>query len=271
VRAQVDEGSLSWQRSSEPNQYLGRRVRHDRAAFAGEGRFPLTGKLAIRTEVDAYHDEFDDITLNENARVRAFAGLIYEKRPGLHSSINLGFGRGRSRPNDGFRRDVHSYESYLTGRIRGSITPKITGSAYAGVGEVRYRGSYRNRYALPVAGTDLTYGLDPRRTLVLAVYSGADYAPDGQAVDITRAFLSFTHVIVNRWQYILRGGPTHTVFRREIRQGTDRAWDAGAEFSYIPSARFRLGLTVSFTTQDSDAFDRGFDRTVTSLTSAYRF
>ena len=64
---------------------------------------------------------------------------------------------------------------------------------------------------------------------------------------------------------------TRTVYRREVRQATDNSWDASAEFNYVPSIRFRVGLGLSFTTQDSDARDREFDRSIVSLNSSYRF
>lgn len=264
---------LSWQRTSEPDQYLGRRVRHDRISGSTEGYFRLTGKLALQAEADAYNDKYKDRTLNDNTRWRVFTGLAYEKRPGLSSSLNFGYSEGRSKPNrfDTNTTAVRSEEHYMTVRLRGVITPKITGTVYGGFGQVRYRGGYANQYNLPVAGADLTWGVDPRRTVVLAAYSGADYAPDGQAVNSTRAFLSFTHVIIGRWQYIVRGGPTRTVFRREVRQSTDRSWEGGVEFAYTPSDRFRVGLGVSGAKHDSDVRDRKYDRYKTSLNSTYRF
>lgn len=265
------QSNLTWQRSSEPNQYLGRRVRHDRAAISGEGYLSLTGKLGLRGEADAYSDDFDDPTLNHNTKWRGYAGFVFDARPRLKLSLNLGGAKGRSEPNDSLRSEVRSTETYITARVRGELTPKITGNAYAGWSRVSYKGGYANRYNLPVAGADLTWGIDPRRTLVLAAYSGADYAPDGQAVDVTRAFLSFTHVIVGRWQYIVRGGPTHTVFRREIRQGTDDAWEGGLEFTYIPSDRFKVGAGLTYTLQESDSRDRDYDRAVFALESSYRF
>jgi hypothetical protein len=262
-----------WQRTSEPDLYLGHRILHARAAFSGEGYVPVSGKLGVRGEADVYTDNFEEPTLNHNRRWRTFGGLAYEKRPGLQASLNVGFGEGRSRPNRGdiSGGSVRSTETYFTSRIRGELTAKITGSAYAGFGRVKYRGGYSNRYNLPVAGADLTWGIDPRRTVVLAAYSGADYAPDGQSVNTTRAFLSFTHVVIGHWQYIIRGGPTHVVFRREVRQSTDNAWEGGVEFSYTPSERFRVATAVSLGHHDSDARERRYDRTLFSLESSYRF
>lgn len=264
---------FSWQRTSEPDQYLGQRVRHDRAEISGEGYFPLSGKLGLRGEVDAYHDKYKDQALNTNSRVRAFTGLAYELRPRLQTSFNVGYAEGRSRPRrtDLMGRPVNSEEIYFTARARGEITAKITGSVYAGMGRVRYDGGYTNSYNLPVAGADLTWGLDPRRTVVLAGYSGADYAPDGQAVDTSRAFLSYTHVIVGQWQYILRGGPTRTVFRREVRQSTDTAWEGGVEFGYTPSDRFRVSFGIVGSRHKSDVRERQYERTAFSLDSTYRF
>ncbi|WP_414663034.1 hypothetical protein [Horticoccus sp. 23ND18S-11] len=264
---------VAWQRTSEPDQYLGQRVQHDRASITGEGFVSLSGKLGLRGDVDAYVDEYEERTLNSNSRWRAFAGLAYEKRPGLQTSVNLGFARGRSRPNgrELGAAPVRSNEFYFTGKFRGEITPKITGNAYAGVGHVRYKGGYTNRYTLPVAGADLTWSVNPRRTVVLAAYSGADYAPDGQAVDTGRAFLSLTNVIVGSWQYTLRGGPTRTVFRREVKQSTDYSWEGGTEFAYAPSNRFRVGLGLMAGTHDSDVRERQYNRYVFTLDSSYRF
>lgn len=261
---------VSWQRVSEPNQYLARRVRHDRATLAGEGYMPLSGKFGLHAQADAYSDDFDDPTLNHNTRYRAFAGVSYDLRPRLKTALNIGGARGRSEPNFTGGSVVKSKELYLTARVRGEITAKLTGQMYAGWSRVTYEGGYANRHNLPVAGADLTWGIDPRRTVVLALYRGADYAPDGQAVEATKAFLSFTHVLINRWQYIVRGGPTHSVLRREVRQGTDDTWEGGIEFNYMPSERFRIGAGVTHTWQNSDASDRKYDRTTITLESTLR-
>lgn len=262
-----------WQRTSEPNQYLGQRIRHDRSSLGGEGYLPLTGKLGLRAELDAYHDDYKDDTLNSNAHARLFAGVAYERTPRLLTSLNLGYGHGESRPNrtDVSGAPVRSDEFYLTGKVRGELSPKVTGNAYLGLGQVRYRGGYSNRYTLPVAGADLTWGINPRRTVVLAAYSGADYTPDGQAVDTSRAFLAFTNAIVGSWQYTLRGGPARTVFRREATQSTDYRWEGGTELAYSPSKRFRVAVGLFAGTQDSDVREREFSRYVISLDSTFRF
>lgn len=259
------------QRTSEPNVYLGYRVRHDRFELNGQAFHPVSGKVGVTGTLQAFTDRFDDPTLSRNQRWLGFAGVGYEKRPGLLGSLELGFASGRSLPNRGNAADVSSREIYLTVRARGKLTPKITGNAYAGFGRVSYSGGYRNRYNLPIAGADLTWGIDPRRTLVLAAYSGADYAPDGQAVNTTRVFLSFTNVVIGHWQYVLRAGPTRTVFRREIKQSTDTAWEGAAEFSYIPSERFQVTAGVSLLKHRSDVVDRRYSRTVVSLKTSYRF
>lgn len=262
--------SLTWQRTADPNPYLGHRVRHARGEFAAEAFAPISGKLGARGEVDGYVDNYVGPTFNHNQHWRIFGGLTYEKRPGLEGSANIGYAEGKSQPNSG-QPAIRSTETYVTAKARGTLTAKLTGSVYAGFGQVEYKGGYQNRENMPVAGADITWGIDPRRTLVLAAYSGADYAPDGQAVNTSHAFLSFTHVVIGRWQYILRGGPTHTVFRREIRQSTDDAWEGGVEFAYIPSQKFRVSTGLTGRTQDSDMSDRRYDRVLFSVGSSYRF
>jgi hypothetical protein len=267
------KSNVSWARTSEPDQYLGRRIRHNRASASAEGYLSLSGKLGLRGEADVYDDDFDATIYNRNRRWRTIGGVAYSLRPRLQSSLNVGYAEGRSRPNlsDAGLRSVRSEEVDVTARFRGEITSKITGSLYFGYGEVRYKGGYSNRYGLPVAGADLTWGIDPRRTVVLACYSGTDYAPDGQAVDNTRAFLSFTHVIIGHWQYIVRGGPTRMVFRREVRQSTDTAWTGGLEFAYTPSDRFRVAAGVNATHHQSGVRDRQYDQGIFSIESTYRF
>ncbi|HMD61315.1 MAG TPA: outer membrane beta-barrel protein [Opitutaceae bacterium] len=265
--------SASWQRSSQPNEFLGERILNDQFSASGEGYVSLTGKLGIRGEGRFQFLTFDSENLNDSYRGQAFVGLAYERTPGMQLSLNLGTALGRSIPNDPerFASNVRSTEFYVTTRVEGKITDKISGSAYGGFGEVSYTGGYSNRSGLPVAGADLTWGIDPRRTLVLAAYSGADYSPDGQAIETTRAFLSFTHVIVARWQYILRAGPTYTVFSRQVRQRTDDVWDFGAEFAYQPSDRFRVYMSLGYTDHNSTTLDYQFQHEVVSFGSTYRF
>lgn len=263
----------SWVRSSQPNEFLGERILNDLLTVTGEGYLTLTGKLGIRANGEFQATTFDSESLNDSDRGQVFVGLAYEKGPQTQISINFGSAIGRSIPNDPARgvSNVRSTEYYVTARIEGQITDKISGSAYGGFGEVTYSGGYSNRNSLPVAGADLTWGIDPRRTVVLAAYSGADYAPDGQAIETTRAFLSFTHVIIDRWQYILRAGPTYTVFSRQTRQRTDTVFDCGAEFAYQPSDRFRVYVGVSYTSHDSTSFAYQFQHEIASIGSTYRF
>lgn len=262
----------SWLRTSEPNQYLGQRVEYEQTSFAGEGYLGLSGKTGLRGSAAYDAQNYFKSILNRNKRAEVFGGAAYKRTDTTELSLNVGFATGRSKPNDPARTaaDVRSKEYYLTAKILGEITPKITGSAYGGIGRVDYTGGYVNQRYLPVAGADLTWGFDPRRTLVLAVYSGARYSPDGVAANETHAFLSFTHVIVNRWQYIARFGPTFSTYRRETTR-KDRSWDAGLEFVYNPSDRFKVSLKESFTTQHSSTDIYGFDRSVTSLSATYHF
>lgn len=265
----VYQAKLLWTKASEPNPYLGRRVEYIKSAVVGEGYVPITGKIGLRGSVDFDSSRYED-SLNHNTRLQSFVGVAYKRSPLTEISLNVGGGVGRSTP-PGVGTPVKSRETYVTLRLRGEITAKISGSIHGGFGQVDYTGGYVNNYNLPVAGADLTWGIDPRRTLVLAAYSGADYTPDGQSVNNTRAFLSFNHVIINRWEYTLRGGPSHSTFRREFRQRTDDGWELGAEFAYKPSDRFRVSTGIAHTNQDSDIAFNQFDRTVFSLGSAYRF
>jgi hypothetical protein len=269
----IYRAEASWLRSSQPNQYLGERVRFEQTTVEAEGYLPLTGKLGVRGIADFDTTNYDNDRFNQNSRGGAFIGLTYQRVPHNELSLNFDAAYGHSKPNDParFASDVHSAEYDVTTRLRGEITAKISGNVYGGFGLVDYRGGYVKRNSLPVGGADLTWGFDPRRTLVLAAYSGAQYTPDGQAVTITRAFLSFTHVIINRWQYSVRAGPTHSVLSRDVRQRTDDAWDAGTEFAYRPSDRFRVSLSFNYTKQNSDIGAYEFTRDLTSAGASYHF
>ncbi len=269
----IYHAETSWVETAEPNQYLGRRVKHDVFTLTGEGYVPLFSKIGLRGHATVYSDEYKDPTLNNNEHGEAFLGLALQQRPGLEYSLNVGFAGGDSTPRrtEIYGPAVRSTEGYFTAQIQGEITPKLTGKAYAGFGVVDYTGGYSNRYNLPVGGSDLTWSIDPRRTVVLAVYSGAEYAPDGQSVNTTRAFLSFTNVIVGAWQLILRGGPTHSVFRREVLQSKDNALEGDVEFSYRPSERFRVAVALSEEGHTSDVLVRKYDRTAVSVHTYYKF
>src|ERR1017187_6501439 len=210
----------SWQRSSEPNEFLGQRIENDQLVIFGENYFTLTGKLGIRGNAEFDSATYDSQQLNESYIGKASFGLAYDRTHNSEFSINFGGILGRSIPNDPQRKEsnVRSTEYYVTARMQGEITAKLYGSVYAGFGEVEYTGGYANHENLPLGGADLTWSIDPRRTLVLAAYSGADYAPDGEAVYTTHAFVSFTNVVIEHWQYILRGGPTYSVLRRATDQ-----------------------------------------------------
>jgi hypothetical protein len=263
----------SWTRGSQPDQYLGQRIRNEQIVIAGEGYMPLTGKLGIRANAELDYGTYDSNALNDTYHGQVFVGLAYTRHEGSELSLNAGTAVGRSIPNDpaNVESNVRSREFYATGRVRGEITSKITGDAYAGFGVVEYSGGYNNRNALPVAGADLTWGIDPRRTVVLAAYSGATYAPNGQAVDTEHAFLSFTDVVISGWQFTVRTGPTHSKFSQQVVQRTDNSWDYVAEFAYLPSNRFKVALDVSYSQRNSDDITYQFDHRVITLGSTYRF
>jgi len=265
----VYEAEALFKRASEPNQYLGRLVEYNQSSATAEGYLPLTGKLGLRAKGDFNSTKYEN-ALNHNVHGQVFLGIAYQRTPHSELSLNAGAAFGRSTPSNSAPA-IRSRERYLTVRFRGQVTPKISGSMHAGFGQVGYRGGYTNTYNLPVAGADLTWGIDPRRTLVLAAYSGADYTADGQSVNTQRAFLSFTNVIINRWQLTVRGGPAHSVFSREFRQRTDDSWQIGGEFGYRPSDSFNVSLSATHTYQDSDVVFNEFQRSVFSLGAAYRF
>ena len=269
----IYSAEASWLRSSEPNQYLGQRVLVEQTSLEAEGYVPLTGKLGLRGTADFNTANFQESGLNNNSRGEAFVGLTYQRLAQTEISFNLGAAFGHSKPNDSTRvaSDIHSSEYYVTTRLRGAITAKISGSVYGGFGVVDYTGGYVKRNSLPVGGADLTWTIDPRRTLVLAGNSGAQYSPDGQAVTTTRALLSFTQVILSQWQYSVSAGQAYSVFKRTQPRRSDEAWDAGTEFAYVPSDRFKVSLSFSYTKQTSNNAIAGFERDVTSVGTSYRF
>jgi Putative beta-barrel porin 2 len=264
----------SWIKSSDPYSYLGRRVKSEQLSVGAEGYLPLTGKLGIRGTADFNSTDLDDVSVNNSDRAAAFAGIAYQRDPQTEISLNLGAALGDSTPNSpqNVNSDIHSRELYITAKIRGEITPKITGSAYAGYGTVNYTGGYTNRESLPVTGADLTWAIDPLRSLTLSAFSGATYAPDGSIADTIRAKLTFGYEIVDQWQYSLYGGRNHSVYSREVRQRTDESWEIGMGFAYQPSRRFQLSLSVDHTDQDSDTdLTAQFKHDVVSLSCLYRF
>jgi len=263
----------TWTRGSQPDQYLGERIRNEQVVISGEGYLPLTGKVGIRTNAEFDYGAYDSNELNDTYHGQVFAGLAYTRHEGSEFSLNLGTAVGRSIPNDPANvvSNVRSQEYYATGRVRGYITNKISGDAYAGFGVVDYSGGYNNRNELPVAGADLTWGIDPRRTVVLAAYSGATYAPNGQAVDTEHAFLSFTDVVISGWQVTVRAGPAHSRFSQQTVQRSDNSWDCAAEFAYLPSDRFKVALDVSYSQRNSDVITYQFGHRVITLGSTYRF
>lgn len=267
----VYRGEASWSSATEPNTFLGRRIDRENTSVSADGYLSLTGKFGLRGSVDFDTTDYKELTLNQNRRARAFAGLAYELRPRVETSFNLGYGDGESKPNNRVFEPVESREVYAFARIRGEITAKLSGSMYGGFGEVSYKGSYVNSYSLPIAGADLTWGFDPRRTGVIALYSGAEYTPDGQSVNITRGTISYTHVIVSSWQYVVRVGYQHSTFRREFRQREDDTYSGGAEFAYKPSDRFRIAVATSYTKQESSIAFNTYDRTAVTLETSWRF
>lgn len=263
----------SWGRSFQPNRYLGKRIECDSRTAKAEVYQPVTGKLGIRGTAEYEATGFEESDLNDNSRGELLVGLGYKRTPRTEASLNASIASGRSRANDSSRveSNVNSVEYYVTLRMQGELTSKISGSIYAGVGRVDYSGGYENRNYLPVGGADLTWGIDPRRTLVLAVYSGARYTPDGTAVESTRVFLSFTHVIIGHWQYTLRAGPTFSAYSRQGRERTDQELDAGMEFAYKPSERFQVFFSADYSKQNSDADRYDFWRNVVSFGTLFHF
>jgi hypothetical protein len=249
----------TWAQSSAPDTFLGSRVRNEQLTMNSNGYLPLT--------------HYDSESLYESRLGDASVGLAYQRSPRNEISLNFGAALGSSIPNDStqLNASVHSRELYITAKMQGMLTDKITGSAYAGFGRVDYSGAYTNRKSLPMGGADLAWAIDPLRTLALSAFSGASYAPDGSIEDTTRASLTFTHIIADDWQYSLSAGPTNSVYSREVHQRTDNSWDFGTGFAYQPSVRFRIFLNFNYTNQTSDSEDAIFTHDVVSLGSSYRF
>jgi hypothetical protein len=263
----------SWLKSAQPNLYLGARARNKQLSFDAEGYLPVSGKLGVRGTANFDSVDYDSVQLNQSQRSEAFVGLAYQRTPQSELSLNFGTAFGHSSPNDPARVswDVHSNEFYATARLRGELTAKISGSIYGGFGQVRYTGGYANQKNIPVGGANLTWAIDPHRTLMLTGLKGATYSPDGVTANITRAALTFTNVIIDRWQYALRAGASHSNYGRVVRERTDDSWDLGTEFAYQPSLRFRISLALTYTNQSSDLLVAEFKHTVASLGASYRF
>jgi hypothetical protein len=262
-----------WQQSSQPNEFVGERVQNDLTQITGEGYIKLSGKLGVRGNAEFDSVKFDSTELNDSVKGLASVGLSYFPEPSSEFSLNVGSILGQSTPNDPSRTtdNVRSTEYDITLRGTGQLTDKITGTVYGGFGEVTYTGGYSKKSFIPVAGADLTWGLDPRRTVVLAAYSGAQNAPDGTAVQTTHAFLSFVDVLASDWQFTARTGPTYTSFSRDYEERRDRSWDYGAELAYIPSKRFRVALDLNYSVRNSNIIDYQFNHDVVAVSSTYSF
>jgi hypothetical protein len=263
----------SWAQSSEPDAYLGARVRNEQLTVNGTGFLPLTGKLGLRGTADYYSIHYDSDALNENRNGDAYLGLAYQRDNQNEISLNFGAAVGSSTPNDStvLNADVHSRAFYITAKMEGEITNKITGNVYAGFGLADYTGAYTNRISLPVGGADLTWAIDPIRTLELNASTGSTYSPDGYIAYVTLASLKFTNIIADQWQYSLSAGPTRSDYSREVHERTDNAWDFGTEVAYQPSLQFRIFIDLHYTNQNSDEEDDVYTREAVSLGSSYRF
>jgi len=263
----------TWLRTSQPESFLGERVQNQQLTITGTGFLPLTGKLGLRGTADYASIRYNSASLNDDQRADAFVGLAYQRNPQNEISINVGSALGTSTPNSAGagNSDVHSREYYVIGKITGEITPKITGDANIGLGWVDYSGAFTNHISLPLGGADLTWAIDPLRTMTLNASSAATYAPDGSIAEITSASLSFSDQIADNWECSVSAGPTHSSYSREVHQRTDLAWAFGTEFAYQPSVRFRIYLDVDYTDQRSDLNDFTYGQDIISLGSAYRF
>lgn len=260
-------------KSSQPNQFLGERIAFDQIDVSGEVNQTLTGKLGVTVSTELDSLKYDAVSLNDYLHGGVVVGITYLKSPGTLFSINFGTFWGNSAPNDPTQMavDVRSKEYDLTARLRGQITEKVTGNIYGGYGLVDYTGGYSNQNNIPVAGADLTWALDPRRTVVLAAYSGATNIPDGTAVDTSHAFLSYTDVILSEWQFTIRVGPTRSVFNRKVVERRDDSWDYGTELAYQPSKQFRIALDLSYSRRNSDVSAYQYNHELLSLSTTYSF
>jgi len=265
--------NATWLRSSQPNQYLGERVQFNQETLSGEGYLTLTGKLGVRGTAEADSTTFDSSSLNNQSHGQVSAGLGYAPNQLSIFSINMSGALARSIPNDPARTfaNIHSSEYDLTARVQGQITDKVSGSLYGGYGTIDYTGGYTNRSNIPVAGADLTWGIDPRRTVVLAGYSGAANVPDGTAVVTSRAFISFTDVVISGWQFTVGAGPTRSVFSQHTVFRRDSSWDFGAQLAYTPSTRFQVALGIHYTRNNSDIIEFQYDHEVVTLRATYSF
>jgi hypothetical protein len=268
----VFDVNASWAKITEANTWLGLYVEHLRGSVSADGYLPIAGKLGIRATADYTLDDYPLERLDYYDNGRLFVGLAFDRDSGTEISLNIGGALGSSTPNDEavYGGTVYSKQLFVTTRIQGQITPKISGSAYIGYSDDIYTGAYDNRYNLPIGGADLTWGVTTRSTFVLAAYSGADFTPNGQSVRTTRSFLSFTHVIVEQWQITVRAGPSYSDLSRTVHQSSDNFWVLGSEVAYQPSTRFRVALGFEYDHQTSDVSINQFQREAVTLSASYK-
>jgi hypothetical protein len=269
----IFEASASWVRSSQPNEFLGARVPYDLTTLMADGYVTLTGKLGIRGTGELQSYTYNSTALNDTYLGQGSVGLAYSETSDTQVSLNLGTVIGHSIPNDPVNTvsNVRGTEIDVTARIQGQVTDKITGSAYGGFGSVRYTGGYATSTDLPVAGADLTWGIDTRRTLALGAYTGEVYSPNGEASESSHAFVSFTDVIINEWELDVLTGPERFEYGRQVSLRTDEGWNSSVGFAYSPSKRFRVSLSLDYYYQTSTVTAFKYAHEILTLGASYQF
>ncbi len=264
-------GSASWNRSTTGDASVGNRISAAYTHVNFGGRFFSTGKIGLSAEASYAGVDYQGNRFVTHQLGTISIGAGYEPNQLAEYSLNLVSSYGETAPSQLIAGRVKNWEEGLTLRVRGKLSPKVTGSIYAGAAAVKYTGSFSRSDGLPLGGGEIGWHLTPGGWIYGGLDFGADYSPDGQSLEIHRVSLRYQQTIFQAWRCEFRTSPGRTLYYRQTKLREDRIFSTGVAVIYEPSTRFLIRTGYEFTKQDSNVLFANFDRHLATTRVAYRF
>ncbi len=257
-------GNFYWDRNTSGNARVSELLTSTSTHADFGGRIFSTDKMGFDAQLFYDAISYQDSQFVGNQRATLSLGAAYQPDTLSEYSLSLLSGDGRQDPTSAEAGAVKHREEGLVGRVRGQITPKISGEMYAGAASVHYTGAYNRNDTLPLGGGKLGWQVTARGLVSTGIDFGVDYSPDGESLEIRNITVSYQQSFYDVWKAEIWVAPGRTNFFLNTEVRTDRYVGTGAAMNYEPSKRFSVRVSYEFTHQDSTLPIANFDHHLVS-------
>jgi len=263
--------SLSWQRFTAANQWLGERVHFDQGAAQVQSKVISSERTGLVVGLSGSQTTPPDKQLNKSQTGRASVALSYDLSPKTELSLTYLAGLGNSITQAPGALSVKSRQQTLGLQARGELFGKLSGTAMAGISRISYRDAYQRTDTQPYAKINLTWELDPRRSLIWLAELDADFSPEGESVLTRESSLRYKQQMSGPWSWSVIAGTAVLDYWRQTFIRRDTVAHGGAQLECSVSEGFSFVLSVQARKQWS-TFERfDFTRTLTETSVTYKF